>query len=450
MNLAKKCYLSSIRDGAYLYQRTEDGREVVISRDREKITDILIKVIDHGNCIIKASDLKDIVVIQDVGSKSFICIKDAEKFLNSKEYYSVARKIASVADKNGYIDMDKRNIDKTKKRNTGKSGRLIKYAMIALAGIVIAVGSKKAMGSSNIKDPIVVEYATLAEANYDLPEVRKTPSVVETPIPDAVKPINVVEKETPSVEVVPETVVMPSAEIKAEPEMSAALPEEDNSTKKVMLEFDDLSETDKALFAKENYYNTMVKYASKYGLDPNLVLSIATQERGVHSDMIDNGGAIGLMQMQYSIWAGKPITYYELNSETGNYERHRIDCITDDMLKDEEWNINLGCMYLQECMITSKYNIPLAIQMYNMGCVSIDNIVKMYANDSGKSASDIYNNPEDIGWLNYRDTQKGDPNYLEHVNDWADSNSFNVVNVFTGEKVSMSFDSLNNSNGMAK
>lgn len=34
-----------------------------------------------------------------------------------------------------------------------------------------------------------------------------------------------------------------------------------------------------------------------YGVDPALVLAVATQERGIHSSVTDTGGATGLMQI---------------------------------------------------------------------------------------------------------------------------------------------------------
>ena len=138
------------------------------------------------------------------------------------------------------------------------------------------------------------------------------------------------------------------------------------------------------------------------------------------------------MQIQYNIWIGKDITYYELNENTGEYEKHTKK-VTDDMLRGLDTNIQLGCMILQNCLIDSNYNIPVAIQMYNMGIGTMRNILRSY----GTSLSKI--SPNDLGWLKYRRGHKGDPSYLENVNSWAEDSSYTVINVETGEQVSIEF-----------
>ena len=204
----------------------------------------------------------------------------------------------------------------------------------------------------------------------------------------------------------------------------------------VYLDFSDKSNTDKATTTKETYYSIIEKYSEKYGLDPNLVLCIATQERGIHSSSIDQGGGIGLMQIQYRVWINEEITYYELNKSTGEYEKQTIK-ITDDMLRNLDTNIKTGCIILQNCLIDSNYNIPVAIQMYNMGIGTMRNILRSY----GSSLSKI--SPDDLGWLKYRRGHKGDPSYLENVNSWAEISNYTVVNVKTGEQVSIEFTNEN-------
>ena len=52
-------------------------------------------------------------------------------------------------------------------------------------------------------------------------------------------------------------------------------------------------------------------YAEKYGVDPYLMLAVATQERGIHSNKIDEKGAIGLMQIQVDIWLDESLTVFD-------------------------------------------------------------------------------------------------------------------------------------------
>lgn len=91
----------------------------------------------------------------------------------------------------------------------------------------------------------------------------------------------------------------------------------------VSIDYNDRSNTEKAYITQAYYGDLINKYSKMYGMDPNLVLAIATQERGIHGTTIDVGGAIGLMQIQYNVWAGQKISAY--NFQTGKRESFIID-----------------------------------------------------------------------------------------------------------------------------
>ncbi|MBQ9071675.1 MAG: transglycosylase SLT domain-containing protein [Bacilli bacterium] len=211
-------------------------------------------------------------------------------------------------------------------------------------------------------------------------------------------------------------------------------------TQKVSIDYSDRSDTNKAYKTKAYYGDLIEKYSVKYGVDPDLVTAIATQERGVHGTTIDVGGAIGLMQIQYNVWANKPISAY--NFDTGQKESFIID---DEKLSDIDYNIKVGCMYLQNCMEYMNYNTVAAVQCYNMGSGSMSTILKAYSSACGKSIKEILSNPEDIGWLEYRHIVKiGDPDYVENVFSYLGENSNikntkkdgTVVNININNKVS--------------
>lgn len=214
--------------------------------------------------------------------------------------------------------------------------------------------------------------------------------------------------------------------------------------KEAYLEYSDLSSKPKALNAKENYFDLIKRDAKRFGQDENILLGIATQERGVHSKEIDEGGGLGLMQIQYDVWIGSTIDYYELNERTGEFDKKSIK-ITDELLESLEGNIMAGSIILQQCMRDSNYNIPMAIQMYNQGVGSIRRIVNIYCDGTDKTFEDVRDNPEDIGWLDYRSLRKGDPNYLENVMQWIKEDTFTVTNPRTGEEISFR---LTNERGM--
>ena len=151
------------------------------------------------------------------------------------------------------------------------------------------------------------------------------------------------------------------------------------------------------------------------------MIAIATQERGIHSEKKDSGGATGLMQIQNRIWRDKSLTAY--NFETNSYETIVVD---EDSLGDVFYNIKVGCMYFQNCMDYMNNNVLAAIQCYNMGYGSMMKILKEYSMDSGKTVNEVLGDISDCGWLEYRDMIKyGDQAYLENVLSWIGSD-FNI------------------------
>lgn len=170
------------------------------------------------------------------------------------------------------------------------------------------------------------------------------------------------------------------------------------------------SNDEKAIRAKELYYSKIQRYAKKYGLDPDIVCAIATQERGIHSSVKDSGGAIGLMQIQVSVWHDKTIEVFD-------YEENKTKMIyiTEDKLKDIDFNIEVGCAVFQDCLNHMKGNVIAALQSYNTGPYAVDDIIKKYCNVSGKTKLQILQE-NDLNWLDYRTSDyNGDPDYVEHV-----------------------------------
>ena len=69
------------------------------------------------------------------------------------------------------------------------------------------------------------------------------------------------------------------------------------------LEYESRAYTDRNLLVRNNE-DTMAaikKYANKYMIDENLVMAIASQERGTHSQTMDDGGGLGIMQVQVAV-----------------------------------------------------------------------------------------------------------------------------------------------------
>lgn len=186
----------------------------------------------------------------------------------------------------------------------------------------------------------------------------------------------------------------------------------------INLTYEDRSNSSQATFTRNNYGEIISTYANMYGLDPNLMIALATQERSSHSSEIDPGGAIGLMQIQYNVWHNQTISAY-------NYQTETTDTLYIDQnaLSNLNTNIQIGCMIMQSNLKTMDNNPLVAIQSYNYGYGSMMAILNAYASSKNISVNEVLKNYEDTGWLDYRNLiSGGDNQYLEHVLSYLGTN----------------------------
>lgn len=136
---------------------------------------------------------------------------------------------------------------------------------------------------------------------------------------------------------------------------------------------------------------TFNMYGEKYGIDPNLLMAMMAQESsGIHKEYSENGHAIGAFQIE-NVWYDDPVTAF--NFETKEME---TICIDYNKLKDFDYNVKVASMILQLNMRTFDYNIPQAVQAYNMGRTGVINLGE--------------------NWNTLRlSSDSGDPMYVEHV-----------------------------------
>lgn len=168
------------------------------------------------------------------------------------------------------------------------------------------------------------------------------------------------------------------------------------------------------------------KYAEQYGVDPNIMASIAMQETTLNHNACIPGGdmysgyGVGLMQLESP--SGEEVSAYNYN--TGEWE---TEYITMDNACNIETNIKIGCMMFQNKLKENNGNILLSIQSHNYGQGMIDmmmnnlygdnadNVKRDYSNISWLSeVQNIHNNPGMYleGW---NESGYGDGNYLENV-----------------------------------
>lgn len=200
------------------------------------------------------------------------------------------------------------------------------------------------------------------------------------------------------------------------------------------LEYEDRSDEEKLHTASSLYFDKIEKYANMYGLDPELVLALATQERGIHSTETDRGGATGLMQIQNGIWLDNEITAY--NFETQSYETVKV---TKSKIENLDSNIKIGCMILQDMIHDKDYNILAGVLSYNMGGSNVNKIIKKHSETSGLSRDDILSDQNNCDWLKHRGIiTVGDKDYVQHVVSYMGNDIDTYVLKPNGERVDLS------------
>lgn len=227
-------------------------------------------------------------------------------------------------------------------------------------------------------------------------------------------------------------------EIEEDKEVTQLNIENDETQEQTELDFLSRVDTEKYIETKNNYYNKIESIANDYGIDPRIMLAIATQESGEH--IIDNGGAaLGLMQIELSVWDGQTISAFNFNTN----EQEKIT-ITKEKLKDLDFNIKVACMHFQKCLIDSNYDLNVAIQMYNYGYGNILETFRLYYKDNNITLNDAINNC-DNDWLNYRDyIEVGDKEYLEHVVSYIENLNNITCKKSNGELINYSYKTPTN------
>ena len=182
----------------------------------------------------------------------------------------------------------------------------------------------------------------------------------------------------------------------------------DENKQIIDLEFEDRTNSEKFQITKAYYENFIGQIANEYGVDPGIMLAIATQESGLHN-LEQRGPAIGLMQIERAVWDNQSITAY--NYAKNSYETLNI---SEQKLKDLEFNIRVACMHFQKCLKDSNYNLSAAIQMYNYGYGNVEKTFKLYYGENADLRNLSFDCDND--WLAYRDyISVGDNKYLEHI-----------------------------------
>lgn len=102
------------------------------------------------------------------------------------------------------------------------------------------------------------------------------------------------------------------------------------------------------------YSDYVVRYSKEYNLDPHFVMAVIKTESNFNPDIRSGKNAIGLMQItpETAKWAA---------------EKMNITDFTENMLNDPEFNIKMGCWYLNDLNTEFNGDMKLVLAAYNGG-----------------------------------------------------------------------------------
>ena len=172
-------------------------------------------------------------------------------------------------------------------------------------------------------------------------------------------------------------------------------------------------------------------------------MAIASQERGTHSQTMDDGGGLGIMQVQVAVHPDGSAFNTVIN-DNGNIKKsqfvyHHNEYITLD------GNIEAGCALLQYYLNYFNGNMAMAVYAYNSGQGPVNNAIVAYASETGLSYESIMANKSDLDWTKYLDREY----YLPAVLSWLDTDNL-TMSYAHDDIVETTNYSLNHTKSLAK
>ncbi len=171
-------------------------------------------------------------------------------------------------------------------------------------------------------------------------------------------------------------------------------------------------------YAYNLYYETILPYACEWGISPELVMAILTQESA--------GKNSNLMQIEFSAWEDQVLKVYNFDSNENKkyvltndpkkYNGKDIICISEEELNNPRINISVGCILLTEAMKSMHYHIGAGIQCYNFGVGNMRKVLEKTSSETKESIDEILSSQKNLDFTNYTNIIKaGDKDYLKHV-----------------------------------
>lgn len=339
----------------------------------------------------KAKVSEDKIVLSD--NNTTIIIRDLEEFYDNDLCSCITHSLPKI--KKAIIKYQKKkNYDKPIKHGNTKgllTASILVVIMLATTAGLIKSNTEK----FQITDEIENDYDELIELNSSV--------ILETDDITASVDFESINKETNSL----------LDELERDNQLIA-----DEPITSTYLRYDTEIDEVKAEHAYNNYYEIVENYATKWGISPNLAMSMLTQESG--------GYSVNLMQIQFDSWIDMPLTTYNFNDNRydtivltdhpEDYKGKGYICITRTDLNNPKTNISVGCIILKKSCEYMNYHISAGIQCYNFGTGNMEKVLNATAKAEGLSRDELLADQTNLDFTNYTNIiDVGDPSYLQNV-----------------------------------
>lgn len=352
---------------------------------------INLLITENGNkpiCAVQSKNKTNYIIYNDILDEIKEICNNYSQIYVTENSINISKDNLSLNIKN-YKNNKQKDLDRFIKKLTKEFRELKK----------IELRKKKIRRVNVVIGTIILSAATLVNAYMD----KESEKIYEEPenLDSNAQVVSLVSEKKEKTDKILEAV------IEAEQDVEINKIEEIEEEKNLLeLDYESRTETEKFQITKSYYKDKIAKISNEYGIDPQIMLAIATQECGIHDPNL-RGPAIGLMQIERSVWIGETLSAF--NYEKGEKETLNI---TEEKLKDLDFNIRVACMIFRDCYKNSNYNLPVAIQMYNFGYGNIKKTFNMAYDKEFKEMCNSY----DGNWLEYRNyIEAGDSEYLEHI-----------------------------------
>ncbi len=203
------------------------------------------------------------------------------------------------------------------------------------------------------------------------------------------------------------------------------------------------------LYVKENYIESIEKYAKRYGVDSEIVKAILANNIDTNSLYIDEN--YGAIKNEYESYIDNSIVAY--NYEKNEYELYPIN---KETLIDKDKYIKTTCMLLESKLRLCNYNIVAAIQCMNEDENDFKEKIISYGkwkysdDDTIPKTNENYfklvvDDLNDLRWLDIFANDDGKIyaiNVLEHISEGASIKVKQTNNEITNFKIKHNYTNL--------